>query len=212
MKVTTPKLPPVLVEIAVADFVSEASLEACRLTNFDLTGTDARIISLDEVRLEKVVLAEAKLQKLTGRDVIAKNCDFSATDCAESSFQRAAFEGGRMTGLDCSKGIFKDVAFTGCKLDMANFRFCKMTSVTFKDCLLTDADFLGAELKDVSFESCLLERTEFTHSKLKNIDLRSSELIDLKGWQYLKGAIIDGVQLMTAAPYLANELGIKVAD
>jgi hypothetical protein len=212
MKITVPQLPPELVEIPAADFVSEASLEACRLVSADLAGTDASIISLDEVRLEKVVLAEAKLQKLAGRDVIAKNCDFSAANCAESSFQRSAFEGGRMTGLDCSKGVFKDVTFRGCKLDMANFRFCKLTSVKFKDCVLTDADFLAAELKDVSFESCLLERTEFTHSKLKNVDLRSSELIDLKGWQYLKGAIIDGVQLMTAAPYLANELGIKVAD
>lgn len=210
--IAPPRLATVLTDAGATSFISEASLETCRLENIDLTGKTARSVGLDEVMLVKVVLAETKLEKLSGRDIVARSCDLSAAQCSELSLQRASFEGGRMTGLDCSKGGLKDVVFTGCKLDMTNFRFTKLTRIKFIDCVLTDADFLGAEFLDVAFENCLLERTEFTHCKLKNVDLRSSQLIELKGWQYLKGAIIDGVQLMASAPYLANELGIKVMD
>lgn len=162
--------------------------------------------------LEKVMLAHANLHKSTSRDLITESCDFSAARCTSASFQRTAIKAARMTGFDCSESSLKDVAFINCKLNLANFRFTKMKTVQFKDCILTDTDFVGARLTDVQFESCLLERTVFANCRLQNVDLRSSQLIDIKGWQFLKGACIDSVQLMAAALYLANELGIKVVD
>jgi uncharacterized protein YjbI with pentapeptide repeats len=164
------------------------------------------------VLLEHAILTAACLESLSARDVIFKRSDLSGTQCAKSSFLRVSLSDCRASGLDASKATYKEVTLTDCKLDMANFRFAKLTNVRFVDCVLTEADFLGAELSNVSFERCLLERTNFTQCKLKNVDLRSSQLISLIGWQHLKGAIIDTAQLMTAAPHLANELGITIQD
>lgn len=212
VNVLSPKLPEVLDKAASGAFKAEASLEHCYFDDADLSGKVAGAISLDEVAMKKVSLTNASLDKLAALDVRFINCDFSAARCPEASFQRASISSGRMTGWDCSRGFFKDVEFTDCKLDLANFRFAKFTRVRFMSCVLTDADFISAELRDVSFEDCLLERTEFTQCGMKNVDLRTSQLIDLKGWQYLKGAIIDSVQLMSAAPYFANELGLEIID
>lgn len=193
-------------------FTSEASIDSCRFEDADWSGVTAYAVSIDEVMFERTVLSEAKLERFAAQDAIFKNCDFSATQCPEVSLQRSNFKGGRMTGLDCSKGLFKDVVFENCKLDMTNFRFAKFTRVRFVSCMMTDADFLGAELSEVDFEDCVLERTDFNQCKLKSVDLRTSQLLELKGWQNLKGATIDNLQLMAAAPYLANEIGIKIQD
>lgn len=212
IRLLPPRLPVVLDPAIASQMTSESSLEGCHFKDADWTGIVASSVSLDEVNIDKSVFSEAKLEKIAGQDVIFTNCDFSAARCSESSFQRATIKGGRMTGWDCSKGLFKDVLFENCKLDMTNFRFAKFSRVQFASCVLTDADFLGSELHDVSFEGCLMERTDFSQCKLKNVDLRTSQLLNLKGWQHLKGAIIDNIQLMTAAPYLANEIGISVQD
>lgn len=212
MKILPPQLPAALEPAEADEFISEATLEGCTFIDADWTGNIAYSVSFDEVTVERSTLVKAKLDTFTARDTIFKNCDFSAADCAEISLQRASLTCGRMTGWDCSKGIFKDVTFENCKLDMTNFRFAKFTRVRFVDCVMTDADFLGAALHEVKFENCLLERTDFNQCKLKAVDLRTSQLTDLKGWQHLKGAIIDNVQLMAAAPYLAGEIGITVLD
>jgi uncharacterized protein YjbI with pentapeptide repeats len=212
VKVLPPQLPPILDLANPELLINEATLEGSRFEDADWTGKVASSVSLDEVIIERSILAEAKLVKFAARDAIFKHCDLSAAHCSEASLQRVIFSGGRMTGLDCSKGFFKDVVIENCKLDMTNFRFMKLTRVRFVGCMMADADFLGSELSEVGFEDCLLERADFSQSKLKNVDLRSSQLLNLRGWQYLKGATIDNVQLMAAAPYLANEIGIIVSD
>jgi hypothetical protein len=42
------------------------------------------------------------------------------------------------------------------------------------------------------------------------VDLRSSQLSEIRGWGSMKGAIIDDLQLISAAPYFAVELGLIV--
>jgi uncharacterized protein YjbI with pentapeptide repeats len=210
--ITPPQLSSELTTISLADFIAEASLEAGSLQDADLSGVNAPAISLDEVILERVSLAGARLEKLAANDLIAKNCDLSAARCSEISLLRSRLAAGRMTGLDCSRGLLKDVLFTNCKLNLVNFRFTKLTRVRFVDCVLTEADFMGAELTHVVFEGCVLERTIFARGSMKDVDLRGSQLVDIAGWQGLRGATIDGEQLAAAAPYLALELGIKVVN
>lgn len=212
MKVTPPKLPAMLEPATANQLTDESSLEGCRFEDADWSAIEAASVSLDEVMVERSLFSEARLEKFTARDTIFKSCDFSATHSPEISLQRVSLHNGRLTGWDCNKGIFKDVTFTDCKFDTSNFRFTKLTRVKFVNCIMTDADFIGAELQDVDFERCLLERTDFNQSKLKQVDLRSSDLIGLKGWRHLNGAIIDHTQLMTAAPYLADEIGLTVLD
>jgi len=82
--------------------------------------------------------------------------------------------------------------------------------VSFVDCTMSEADFLGARLVDVTFETSDLEKAVFETASCTRVDLRTSQLTDIVGWKSLKGATIDSVQLMSAAPYLANELGVIV--
>jgi uncharacterized protein YjbI with pentapeptide repeats len=212
MKIAAPKLPPSLATYDPWDLVDEAVLETCQMSDASFNGKTIRSANFDEVILDKVSFIEATLEKLSCRDVIFNGCDLSTANCSDCSMQRVTLAGGRMTGLDVSKGYLKDITFKDCKLNMANFRFARLKLVTFIDCVLTDADFLGADMVDVSFQNCLIERVEFGHSNMKQVDLRGSQLVDIKGWQSLKGAIIDKLQLVQAAQFLANDYGIIVKD
>jgi uncharacterized protein YjbI with pentapeptide repeats len=106
----------------------------------------------------------------------------------------------------------QDVVFKGCKLDLVNFRFAKLKNVIFRDCLVSDTDFYNAELTNVRFDKCNIEKIELSGTKNKNLDLRSSQLGSIHGSGSLKGAIIDQMQLMQLAPYLAQEIGLTIKD
>lgn len=213
MKINPPKLTKTGLELAnTSQLIPESSLEQVKLSHLDASNLRAKNLSLDEALLECVLLIEARLEKLSLTDAELKACDMSAARCAESSLIRLHIIGGRMTGLDLSCSTIKDVVFEDCKLDMANFRFAKLTRVRFVSCQVVETDFQAAELTDVEFRGCQLERAEFGQCKLKNVDARTSRLYDIHGWQSLKGLTIDSAQLVTIAPQLAVELGLKIAD
>jgi uncharacterized protein YjbI with pentapeptide repeats len=207
--ISAPQLPALLDDCDASSFGDDASLEACRAKSVVFAGS-AKALNFDEVVLERPVLVGARIEKMTARDLIIRGGDLSACRAWESSLLRSTLHDCRMTGWDINRGICKDVLFEDCKLDMANFRFVKLTRVTFRRCILTEADFLQAQLHDVQFERCHIERAEFGQATFKNVDFRSSELINIHGWQYCKGVTIDHTQLLSAAPYLAQEIGIIV--
>jgi uncharacterized protein YjbI with pentapeptide repeats len=211
MKVGAPQLKSQLDEISFSTFL-EGDLEDVALRHDD--GTNAHITALDMngVVLEKVTLTAAQFERINARDIKVGQCDLSAATLTNGAINRAEFTHCRMAGIDFSKTALHDVLFKGCKLDMANFRFADMRRVKYIDCTFLDTDFLGATLHDVSFESCRLERTVFAKANCKSVDLRSSDLLEISGWSALKGATIDGAQLVAIAPYLANELGIVVRN
>jgi uncharacterized protein YjbI with pentapeptide repeats len=214
MKLILPKIPPAAsLDIAeVRQLATEASLTSVRLVGTDASGLRAPNMSIEEAVLEKASLLEARLEKLGLMDVELKACDLSAARCSESSFMRVRIVGGRMTGVDLNQGTLTDVVFEDCKLDMANFRAAKLTRVRFVDCSLVEADFQMAELTDVEFQNCHLEKVEFHQCKLKNVDARTSQLLDIRGWQSLKGLTIDPIQATVIAPQLAAAMGLVIAE
>lgn len=211
MKLGVPRLNPQLDEISLEEFL-EGDLEDVAFRNHDATNSHITSLDMGGVVLEKVILTAAQFEHINVRDLKAEQCDLSVAMLAGGAINRGEFAHCRMAGVDFSKTTLHDVTFKGCKLDMANFRFVDVRRVKFVDCTLVDTDFLGATLQDVSFESCTLERTVFTQTKCKLVDLRRSDLLEISGWTSLKGAIIDGVQLASVAPFLANELGIVVRN
>jgi uncharacterized protein YjbI with pentapeptide repeats len=118
----------------------------------------------------------------------------------------------RCSGAQFQMCSIQDVVFKGCKLDLVNFRFAKLKNVIFRDCLVSDTDFYNAELTNVRFDKCNIEKIELSGTKNKNLDLRSSQLGSIHGSGSLKGAIIDQMQLMQLAPYLAQEIGLTIKD
>ena len=86
--------------------------------------------------------------------------------------------------------------------------------------VLLDADFGAATLQRVSFSGCTLTRADFTKVTCTDVDLRHARLgaggagdAGIRaGFDALRGARIDNLQLVTLAPLLAQHLGITVAD
>jgi len=209
MKLTAPRIPAYLPDGSL-ELLGEGQVEAVRLLDIDATKESFVALDLDSVVLEKVVFLQAHLVRIGAKDVRIIQSDFSSAVMTDGNFNRAEFASCRMTGVDMNKTNLHDVVFKGCKLDLANFRFADLRRVQFIDCTLIETDFLGATLHDVTFQSCILEKTVFDRTHCKLVDMRSSQLTEIIGWGSMKGAIIDDVQLMGAAPYLASELGLTV--
>lgn len=209
MKINTPQIAAQLDEVGLSE-LQEGDIEDALLRDID--ATNCLIIGLEimSARLEKVILTAAQLGRVSMRDMVAKQTDFSAAHLANGALNRCEFVDCRMTGVDFSRTALHDITFRGCKLDMANFRFANLRRVRFVECTFVDTDFLSASLYDVVFESCTLEKTIFHQAKCKQVDLRTSDLYEIHGWASLKGVVIDSAQLVAVAPYLAHELGIVV--
>lgn len=209
MKLSPPQVPAQLEDCSL-ELLFEGELEAVRLYDLDATKINVQALGIDGVMIEKVGFSQAQLLRISAKDLRVKQSDFSSAALTDGNINRAEFISCRMTGVDFNKTNLHDIVFRGCKLDMANFRFADLRRVQFIDCTLVETDFLGATLYDVDFQSCTLEKTVLDRTQCKQVDLRSSQLIEISGWGSMKGAIIDDSQLVSAAPYLANELGISI--
>lgn len=212
MRIAKPKLLARLDAGSIDDMVRDGELEDAQIQDVEAVSCSVGGLDVSGVRLEKVIFTGAHFNRITIRDLIAKQTDLSSASLDSGHIVRAEFNNCRMTGVDFSQTSLHDVTFRGCKLDLANFRRADLRRVEFIDCMLVETDFGSATLVGVEFSSSQLDRTIFTQVSCKSVDLRSSELIDVHGWRFLKGATIDGSQLIAAAPYLAQELGIAVRN
>jgi len=212
--IATPQLPNQLTTISnpIQAIKSDESLYEILIIDADLSSQSVKALDISDSKLEKIVASEANLERLAFRDVVLLHSDFTATNCAEASWQRVLLENMRCSGLKLQTSTLKDVTFRDCKLDLANFRFSKLKNVCFIDCILNEADFYASKLDNVQFQSCSLDKTEFSSAKLKQVDLRTSEISNISGISSLTGATIDSTQLIAIAPILANEAQIKVID
>jgi len=161
-----------------------------------------------------------RLRRARMSDVWFSETRFVALDIAESSWTDAWLTGCVLAGVQAFAGVLRRVTFRGCKLDSVNFRDCSLTDVAFEDCVLRDADFGGAKLTRVRFGGSTLSEADFTKVTCADVDLRGATLGDgssggagiRAGYDSLRGARIDTLQLMTLAPLLAHHLGITVED
>jgi uncharacterized protein YjbI with pentapeptide repeats len=141
-----------------------------------------------------------------------------AVDLAESSLTDTWFSGCVFAGVQAFSTVARRVLFRSGKLDSVNFRGSRLTDVTFEDCVLRDVDFGSAKLTRVRFTGSTLLGTDFTRAECKDVDLRGARLGSADtpgikaGYDSLGGVRIDSLQLMTLAPLLAQQLGIRVTD
>ncbi|MFY9650155.1 pentapeptide repeat-containing protein [Trebonia sp.] len=159
-----------------------------------------------------------RLRRARLSDVWVSETRFIALDAAECSWTDAWFSGCVLAGVQAFSSVLRRVTLRGCKLDSVNFRECKLTDVLFEDCVLRDADFGGAKLTRVRFPGCTLSDADFSKVTCTDVDLRGATLGGdgvagvRAGYDSLRGARIDTLQLMTLAPLLAHHLGIAVED
>nr|WP_237534794.1 pentapeptide repeat-containing protein [Streptomyces sp. SID3343] len=131
-------------------------------------------------------------------------------DLAETGWQDATFLRCVVAGVQAFGSTWRRVTFRGCKLDSINLREAHLTDVVFEDCLLRDPDLAGAKLTRVTFPGSRITGAVLDNATLVGCDLRGADLGVSSGFAALKGATIDGAQLLDLAPHLARHLGITV--
>ncbi len=192
--------------------VGGSSYQNVRAEGSDLAEADLPNVSFDAARLKGIDWSRAKLKKLDVMDASFNACQLVAADCVGASMHRITIEDSRLTGIKLYESELRDAVISDSKCDLATFRFTKFVRVCFKECDLREADFQGATFEHVSFERCQLADVEFSGISAKGLDLRSSDIVGIRGIASLKGAVIDSLQLALLAPHLAAEVGLKVQD
>jgi uncharacterized protein YjbI with pentapeptide repeats len=212
MNVLLPKIPTRLKDIIdePAALKPGACFDRIILRWFDALNKAAQKMKFDESALDRLALVNAALDEIMMLDTEIRGCDLSAAVLSGSSLNRVRFTNCRMAGVDLSRAQLENVTFADCRLDMANFRFSKLDSVAFEGCTLIEADFQVGELFNVALSNCTIERAIFDQCKLRQVDARGSELREIHGWRYLRGLTIDHAQLVSIAPELADDLGLKI--
>src|SRR5262249_53881164 len=132
--------------------------------------------------------------------------DLSASHWRDTEILR-----GVASGVQWHDADVRRVHFDQGKLDAVNFRGAALTDVVFTDCLLREADFGGAQLTPARFPGCTFQDADFSRAKLAEVDLRGAKLHFKAGLDALRGATIDGGQLVDLAPALAAHVGLKIA-
>jgi uncharacterized protein YjbI with pentapeptide repeats len=175
----------------------------------DVAASGTRFI---ESAITGVTFNGGTLRKCRMSDVWLGDTRFVAIDLAESTLVDTWLNGCVLAGVQAFSGLMRRMSFRSCKLDSVNFRECTLTDVTFEDCVLRDSDFGGAKLTRVRFPGCTLTGASFTNASCSSVDLRGASLGITAGFDVLRGATIDSLQLMALAPLLAHHLGIIVTD
>ncbi len=145
-------------------------------------------------------------------DVRMRDTRFVSSDLAETGWLDTHLTGCVLAGVQAFSASMRRVRFQDCKLDSVNFRSSTLTDVTFENCLLRDTEFGSARLLRVSFPGSTLTRADFAKVTCTDVDLRGAGLGITAGYESLRGATIDSVQLVALAPLLARHLGITVTD
>ncbi len=180
--------------IADAAFVDQECaggvFEACRLLRVDLSGTKLRRLRIEHSELENVE---------------ASGADWLAARIAQTTIRDS-----RLLGIQLGDAELREVTFENCRLDMASFRGADASELELRDCVLSECELNGAKIRSSRFSGCDFADADFTQVKLDGVDLRGSRLSIARGYSDLRGAIVDGVQLVELAPALAAELGIAI--
>ncbi len=175
----------------------------------DASAPNARFM---ECAFTQVSFQAGQLRRARCTHVWLHDVRMTGTGLAETSWQDATFAAAVIAGAEAYGAQFRDVTFRECKLDSVNFRDAMFLDVAFENCLLREVDFGGARLTRVAFANTRLDKTDFSRVTMDDVDLRGAELNITITPDSLRGAIITNAQLMTAAPLLAETLGIAVTD
>lgn len=179
-------------------------------------------VSFDQASLQGSTFQEClftgvSMQDTQLRGVRFLESSFSALYAPVFSAPRATFrdvllEGTRWGSAELYDSTWTSVHVDGGKLDYVNLRSSRLEHVLFSDCIIGELDLAGVTASRVAFRNCRIGSLALTDARLRDVDLRSTELRSLTSVTGLKGATVDGSQLLELAPLLAAHLGLRVED
>jgi uncharacterized protein YjbI with pentapeptide repeats len=199
-----------LESITVLDLQADTTVEGVLLEGTELASIEAPSVRITDAALRRVNLSGSTLRRVRVHDVLAETVNIANGSWRYSHVNNTTFTDCAMVGLDVSGSDVGASTFSTCRMDLANLRMSTFNDVIFSNCSLREVDFYESQLRRVRFDGCELQDADFNQAKLESVDFRGSSVANLQGIGSLKGAIIDGSQLIDLAPALASELGIRV--
>lgn len=211
--IPAPRLPTELHELTLAGrALEEQRFEDARVSAADLSSTTVRGAEFSGCLFRRVSLGSSTLERLSFENCSFDRCDLANTRLRACRLDRVAFSACRLVGATFLDSRLNDVLFDDCRLALAGLRFLERPVARFEGCDLTGADFYGSDLREVSFSDSILRDAELATARLTGVDLRGNEIEAIRGLESLRGAVIDGVQLLSLAGRLAQAIGITVEE
>lgn len=204
-----PRIPS---QLAEEDGTSRGDNFSHSLLRGDFSGQPREDTFVEQSRIVQAQFTGALLSRSRVTDVVVENSDFSGAELDEAAIERVEFRDCRMSGAIFSRCSFRDVRFVGCRVNEANFRMSEITHVLFEDVELRGSDFYAATMESTSFFDCDLTNAEFTKASIPDVRFHGSTLLDLKGAEYLTGAIIESSQVLPVALAVLAALRISIDD
>jgi len=206
-----PRIPAQLAAITGGSLAVERALSGTLLTG-DYSGQTINDLDVDGSRIAEVRFTGTTLNRLRLTDVLVENADLSGADLDGSAFTRVEFRDCRMSGAAFTGCSFRDVLATGCRLDEANLAMSEAGSVVFDGVDLRNSVFYAAKLEGTRFFDCNLTGAQFSQASTPGVRFHGSVLVDLRGAQFLAGAVIDSTQVLPVALGVLSAHRIEVND
>jgi uncharacterized protein YjbI with pentapeptide repeats len=206
-----PRIPEGLGTAAELSFDDEEVVADIALGG-DFAGQQHEDVVFERCRISNAAFTGSELHRLRLIDVVVENTDLSGADLDEASFNRVHFRDCRMSAVILTRCKLTDVIVIDCRLDQVNLRMSEAKFVTFEDVDLSEGDFYGAVLENTRFFDCNLTGSEFSKASMEDVRFHGSNLLDLKGGQYLGGSTIETGQVLSVALGVLSALNIQVDD
>ena len=212
MSVRSLRPPRIPSRLAEEDETSRGDDFSHSLVRGDFSAQSREDTHVEQSRIVQAQFTGALLSRSRLTDVVVENSDFSGAELDEAVIERVEFRECRMSGVIFSRCSLRDVRFVGCRVNEANFRMSKIAQVLFEDVELRGSDFYAATMESTSFFDCDLTNAEFTKASIPDVRFHGSTLLDLKGAEYLTGAIIESSQVLPVALAVLAALRIRIDD
>ena len=129
---------------------------------------------------------------------------------SRSTWRDVRVERPRWGSAELFDAELRSVLVVGGKIDYLNLRSARLTDVVIEGCTIGELDLGGVQALRVALVDCRVGTLDVTRASLSHTDLRTSDFSRIDGFEGLRGATIDDLQLAAFAPTMAAHLGLVV--
>lgn len=177
-----------------------------RLDTLDIgVGSVVNVCEFDDVMVDELSLDNSRAVETRFHQLSAPSLRLSRTVLRD-----VEFVGSRLGAIDAFDLDARSVHFRSCRISFLNLRGAKLSDVAFTDCVIDEIDIAQGDARRVAFPGTRIGVLSLHATKVGDFDLRGAELMSVRGWPSLAGAVVSEEQVTFLAPQLAAELGLRI--